>query len=34
MSEEAAEWLNGLGLGQYSAAFKENAVEVHIAALT
>jgi len=30
MSEKVSEWLNGLGLGQYSAVFEENAVEVHI----
>ena len=30
MSEEVSEWLNGLGLGQYSAVFEENAVEVYI----
>ncbi len=30
MPEEVSEWLNGLGLGQYSAVFEENAVEVHI----
>ena len=27
MSEEVSEWLNGLGLGQYSPVFEENAVE-------
>jgi class 3 adenylate cyclase/tetratricopeptide (TPR) repeat protein len=30
MSEEVSKWLNRLGLGQYSAVFEENAVEVHI----